>query len=800
MIFRGSGQGGALRCVPFFILYNNETVSGFVSPTPMIQAFHKTIVAVILLALSASNSDAQWLEVRLPQPFSSGYYLDVFFLPSNPNLGWACSMEGHIVRTNDGGKTWQGNTIPGAFLEYVQFINERTGFVSGQGGVFRSDDGGSSWIDITPTPMVQDKGWGSYWLNDRIGMYFVGGCIDGTQAFYRTSDGGRNWTVFYGNEPSSGLSDGYLYNDGTGWAVSSGVLWQTMDFGRTWYKFSNTGPRYWTEEISVFGRSILLPTSGQDCDGQTRNVGSLRYSRDGGVSWKEHQTRKNMFGCFLLSEQIGWGVGDDRTVLYTEDAGNTWTLRNCGIRGNIDDIYFLNDTLGWAVGEGIYRSNFNSSSSSITIDPPDPIVYLCPDDSIYVQARGPFGDYRWNDNVIASARVIRDTGTYVVRAYDSLTCVFVADTIRIASKSTFRPIISASKSALCEGDTATLSVSGPIRQQRWNTGDTTRSIVVKEGGSYTCTVLDSAGCTITTSAVTVTVNPNPKATITASRNLVLCLDDTVTLGTSRAYNQYRWSSGETTSAIRVSASGTYTVDVLDSNGCAGSSDTVQVTVLNTRNKAQFVFDAGSSNEYVVEAHDVGALACRDVTIRNRSTNENLVITEAHFIGNVYFSIPRAQFPVIIPPSGTSSIRVCASAQDIGLVKDTLALQDTCSLVTIPFVTTGNSIKLTGTSRCDVEVHSTIFRAGGAWRLRAPFPVPAQKSFSIVVSPPAGQEADIRLALRNVHGQVVLTAAERVAFGETPLKMNITGLETGMYFLAVEDAAGLLASYPVIVVQ
>jgi hypothetical protein len=57
-----------------------------------------------------------------------------------------------------------------------------------------------------------------------------------------------------------------------------------------------------------------------------------------------------------------------------------------------------------------------------------------------------------------------------------------------------------------------------------------------------------------------------------------------------------------------------------------------------------------------------------------------------------------------------------------------------------------------------------------------------------------------LALRNVHGQVVLTVAERVAFGETPLQMNITGLETGMYFLAVEDAAGLLASYPVIVVQ
>jgi photosystem II stability/assembly factor-like uncharacterized protein len=750
--------------------------------------------------MSASVSGAQWLEVRLPQPFSSGYYLDVFFLPSNPNLGWACSMEGHIVRTNDGGKTWQGFTIPGAFLEYVQFVNERTGFVSGQGGVFRSDDGGASWIDITPFPMVQDKGWGSYWLNDRIGIYFVGGCINGTQAFYRTSDGGRSWTVFYGNEPNSGLSDGYLYNDGSGWAVSSGVLWKTMDFGRTWYKFSNTGPRYWTEEISVFGRSILLPTSGQDCDGQTRNAGSLRFSRDGGVSWKEFQTRKNMFGCFLLSERVGWGVGDDRTVLYTDDSGDSWTLRNCGIRGNIDDIYFVNDTLGWAVGEGIYKSNFSSSSSSIVISPPDSVVYLCPNDSLLVEARGPFGNYRWNDNLIATSRVLRDTGTYIVRAYDSLTCVFVADTIRIAAKSTFAPSILASKNAICEGDTVTLSVAGPIRQLQWSTGDTARSIVVSGGGPYTCTIVDSAGCTRTTSAVTIKVNPNPSPVITASRNLVMCLDDTVSLGTSRAYSQYRWSNGATSSVIRVATSGLYTVDVLDSNGCAGSADTVEVTVLNTRNKAEFVFDAGTTNEYVIEDHDVGSLACRDVTIRNRSTFENLIISKAHFIGNVYFSVPRAQFPVIIPPLAASTIRVCASAQDVGLVKDTLALQDTCSMVTIPFVTTGNSIKLTGTSRCDVEVHTTIFRAGGAWRLRAPFPVPAQKTLSIVVTPPAGQEADLRLTLRNIHGQVVLNTTERVAFSETPLRMNIVGLETSLYFLAVEDGNGLLASYPVIVVQ
>lgn len=760
-------------------------------------SYSRHLLALIALVVVTIPVAAQWREVALPQPFASGYYLDVFFLPSNPNYGWVCSMEGHIVRTTDGGATWRGNTIPGAFLEYVQFITPTTGFVSGQGGVFRSDDGGASWVDITPFPMVQDKGWGSYWLNDRVGMYFVGGCINGVQAFYRTSDGGRSWSVFYGDEFNSGLSDGLLYNDGSGWAVSSGVLWQTMDFGRTWYKFSNTGPRYWTEEISVFGRSILLPTSGMDCDGQTRNVGSLRYSRDGGATWSEYQTKKNMFGCFLLSEKIGWGVGDDRTVLYTEDAGSTWTLRNCGIRGNIDDIYFVNDTLGWAVGQGVYRSNFNSSNSSITITPPDPVVSICPGDSVYVEAKGPFGDYRWNDDVIASARVLRDTGTYIVRAYDSLTCVFVADTIRLTAKSTYRPQINVSKWSFCDGDTATLSIAGPIQKVTWSTGDTTRTIVVNNAGPFTCTVLDSAGCTTTTPSVQLAVNANPKPLVTASRNLIMCLDDTVRLGTSSRYATYRWSTGETTASITVTTSGVYSVVVVDSNGCIGGSDTVRVTVLNTRNKAEFVLDAGS-NEITVESHDVGELRCRDVVVRNRSSTENLVIDDAHFVGNVYFSLPRAQFPVVISPLGSASLRVCASAHEVGVYRDTLALQDTCSVIRLPFVTQGNSIKLAGQARCDIEVRTTIFRAGSAWRLRAPFPVPASKFVTVRVEPPKGHTGGIRVLLRDMHGVVASSLVVDKLSDMQDVTLSLDSAIAGIYSIVLEDDAGMIAAFPVIV--
>lgn len=761
---------------------------------------HRTtyLLGLLSMLLSIEQACGQWKEVKLSAPFNSGYYLDVYFLPENPDYGWVCSMEGHIVRTTDGGASWQGTTIPGSFLEYVQFINRNTGFVSGPAGVFRSDDGGQTWLDISPNTPIGENGWGSYWLNDRVGVYFVGGCLNDQQSFYRTTDGGLSWTVSYGYERSSGLSDGFLYEDGSGYAISSGVLWGTSDYGRSWFKISNTGPRNWNEEISVFGRSILIPSAGQSCDGQSGKGGSLRYSTDGGATWREYLTGQNMYGCFLLSATTAWGVGDNRTVLYTEDAGKSWLNRNCGIRGNIDDIWFVTDTLAWAVGQGIYRSSFNSKNSAISITPTQPVVAICPGDSLFVQASGPFGEYTWNDNVVAPSRVLRDTGTYIVRAYDSLVCLFVSDTIRIVSKSTYKPQITSTARSVCDGDTITLSVDRPAVTYKWSTGETTRDIRVTTTGLYTCSVLDSSGCTQTTPGLNIVVNALPKPTIIANRSVVLCLDDTVDLATSKPYRSYRWSTGSTGTSIRVASSGKYVVTVIDSNGCSGTSDSIEVTVLNTRNRAEFLFDSGG-NTYVIESHDVGALRCRSIRIRNRSDIENLVIDDIHFVGNVFFSAPQAQFPIIVGPLQTGTLEVCASAQDTGRIADTLALADTCSVILIPFESRGLPIILAGQEKCGVDVVTMIIRAGGAWRLRAPYPVPASKFATFAIRPPEHYAGRLFYRLLDSRGQMVRQEMVLTSEHEIDLMIPVSDLTLGVYYISLADEQGIIASTPILVV-
>lgn len=757
-----------------------------------------TLSLALFVTVLAGTSRAQWKEVTLPPPFNQGYYLDVFFLPGNPNLGWACSIEGFVVRTVDGGRTWAGTSVrQDGFLEYVQFVTPSIGFVSGTTGVYRSENGGRSWRDITPFNINQEKGWGSFWINQNVGLYFVGGCASGVQAFYRTEDGGDSWSVFYQSEPLSGLSDGLIFRDGSGFAVSSGVLWRTEDFGRTWQKFSSTGTKRWTEEIAVSGNSILLPTSGTDCDGQTRGVGSLRFSADGGRTWTETQTGANMFGSFLLDENRGWGVGDQRTVLYTEDQGRTWENRNCGIRGNIDDIWFINDTLGWAVGHGIYQSNLNAPRPSIAIVPPDELLYICRDDSVYIEASGPYQSYKWDDGTVAKGRYISKSGRYIVSAFDPLSCLTAYDTVRVVIKNTFEPRISASAREICEGDSVLLDVDGPVVAYLWSSGETSRSIWARNNGTYTCTTVDSVGCSRKAS-INILVHPMPRPVITANRSLTLCLDDVVVLTATDGYRGYQWSNGSTTRSISTGDSGVYVVAVTDEFGCVGSSDTVRVVLLKTRNKASIQMSPGG-NVIVINNHDIGMLECRLVTVRNNSADEPLIISRPYLIGNVFFSIPQAQLPVIIPPGASRDVELCVAAIDTGLVEDTLAIPDTCSTFTIPLRSRGLPLFFSGTALCNVSVDALVYRAGARWRLSAPFPVPARDIVSSSVERPHGASGTLTAQLHDVTGRTVGLADIVETASLADVSVSVAHLPPGpySYVIMIDGEPVMVRAIPVI---
>lgn len=59
--------------------------------------------------------------------------------------------------------------------------------------------------------------------------------------------------------------------------------------------------------------------------------------------------------CSFIDTVFGWAAGDSGTIINTTNGGLSWGNQNSGITNyNIDDIFFLNRRLGWAVSNDYF--------------------------------------------------------------------------------------------------------------------------------------------------------------------------------------------------------------------------------------------------------------------------------------------------------------------------------------------------------------------------------------------------------------------------------------------------------------
>ncbi|HET6245259.1 MAG: gliding motility-associated C-terminal domain-containing protein [Bacteroidetes bacterium] len=139
-------------------------------------------------------------------------------------------------------------------------------------------------------------------------------------------------------------------------------------------------------------------------------------------------------------------------------------------------------------------------------------------------------------------------------------------------------------SVLCTGNTETLyaNVSGGTSPFTfsWNTGETSQSISVTTGGTYSVTVADSYGCVQT---VSVTVPENPPLIASASPSSTIACNSAISVNASgiggTGIYSYLWNTGDVSQNINV-YTGTYIVTITDDAGCM-DKDTVSVIATNS---------------------------------------------------------------------------------------------------------------------------------------------------------------------------------------------------------------------------
>ena len=214
----------------------------------------------------------------------------------------------------------------------------------------------------------------------------------------------------------------------------------------------------------------------------------------------------------------------------------------------------------------------NPTPATPTITPGGPTTF-CAGGSVTLTSSSATGNL-WSTGATTQSITVSTGGTYTVTVTSGgcTSAPSAGTTVTVNPLPATPTITPGGPTTFCAGGSVTLtssSASGNV----WSTGETTQSITVTTGGTYTVTVT-SGGCTSAPSAgTTVTVNPIPATpTITAGGPTTFCVGGSVTLTSSSATGNL-WSTGATTQSIVVSTAGTYTVTVTDL-GCTSAPSAV----------------------------------------------------------------------------------------------------------------------------------------------------------------------------------------------------------------------------------
>ncbi|MCB9293599.1 MAG: gliding motility-associated C-terminal domain-containing protein [Lewinellaceae bacterium] len=269
-------------------------------------------------------------------------------------------------------------------------------------------------------------------------------------------------------------------------------------------------------------------------------------------------------------------AGDPVTLIASATGGDgDYSFEWIGFPGSMGELTVTPD------GSTVYILEAVDGKGCMDSDTVDIIVVNNPEpeitgDTTFCQGQGTtleageYESYLWSNGETTSFIVIDDEGTYSVTVADELGCAGTAS-IQTFALETPMPQVTGSLS-FCPGGATTLD-AGDYEAYLWSTGGFTQTVTVNTEGSVTVTVVNDQGCT---GQATVEVMELPELTPQISGELTICSGSSTVLDAGN-YENYLWSTGDTTQTIAVNRSGAFSVTVTNEFGCTGAAS-VQTTL------------------------------------------------------------------------------------------------------------------------------------------------------------------------------------------------------------------------------
>ncbi len=333
----------------------------------------RLMLSVAVIGLAVATLTAQAPVVRwLPQ--TSGVTVRLRGVSAvSSTVGWASGAAGTVLRTTDGGTTWQRLTVPGAeALDFrdIDATDARTAHVLSIGNgaasrIYQTSDAGVTWTERFAN--TDPKAFfDAMTFADADHGVAVSDSVDGRFVILLTTNGGRTWTpVPAASLPPALPDEGAFAASGTNVAMAGPQhLWfattksrvvRSTDGGRTWAVHQT--PIATGEATGIFSVAFRDARHGVVVGGnyaQERATGAnAAVTSDGGVTW----TLVPAPGVGGFRSAVAWlpaarawltvgPAGSDRA----DEGAGTWTPAG-GDGYDAVSIHAASGT-GWATGSG----------------------------------------------------------------------------------------------------------------------------------------------------------------------------------------------------------------------------------------------------------------------------------------------------------------------------------------------------------------------------------------------------------------------------------------------------------------
>jgi len=262
--------------------------------------------------------------------------------------------------------------------------------------------------------------------------------------------------------------------------------------------------------------------------------------------------------CFVSSLDLDAGLGFTSYSWNTGDVTRKITLTQPGLYS-----VTVTDSNGCVQSDSIRLENRVPPTVSLCCD-----TVTCAGNSVTLNAGSGYAGYSWNTGATDSSITVFTTGNYAVTVVDANNCPAI-DTAAVTFSTPdvdFGPDVT-----LCTDDTLVLIAGRSYNNYLWSDGTTDTFIIATSPDTFSVIATDTLGC-IDRDTLALSYYPGNPVDIGPDKST--CNNRPVIFNAGTGYIIYMWSDNTTGQTISPATAGTYSVTVIDNNGCSYTDSAV----------------------------------------------------------------------------------------------------------------------------------------------------------------------------------------------------------------------------------